>query len=96
MSTPNHQKPSIAWLVAFFAAAIISAWDMYAKPGGWTEAAVTACVFTFMFGSAIWHLVRALKADRAKQLAERARLKAFNDENRARGSTEDQSDTPAE
>jgi len=83
-------------MVAFFATGLISTWEMYAKPGGWTEVVITAYVVTFMFGSGIWYLVSALKVDRAKQLAERARLKAFNDENRARRSTEDPSDTAAE
>jgi hypothetical protein len=73
MGAPNT-KLSIAWLVAFLAAGISSGWDMYAKPGGWVEVVITAYVVTFMFGSGTWHLVRMLKA-------ERARLKAFNDEN---------------
>lgn len=84
MGTPNNYPLSVgrtvAWLLAFFAAAIASAWDMHAKPGGWIEVAITAYVLIFMFGSTIWYLTSAIKADRAKQLAERARLKAFNDE----------------
>ena len=85
MDAQNNQKPKIArtivWLVAFFAAGIASAWDMHAKPGGWTEVAIDTYVLTFMFGSAFWQFVSVLKADRAKQLAERFRLKAVNDEN---------------
>jgi hypothetical protein len=84
MSTPNNHQPSVAptvtCLLAFFAAAIASAWDMHAKRGGWIEVTIAASVTIFMSGSAIWSLVSALKDDRAKQLAERTRLKAFNDE----------------
>lgn len=95
MGLPNNQKPSVAWLVAFFAAGILSAWDMHAKPGGWTEVAIGTGVVTFMFGSTIWHLVRVLTGDRIKQLAERTRLKAFNERNAACGSSEDPNETPA-
>ena len=89
MGTPNNHPPSVGrtvtWLLAFFAAAIASIWDMHAKPGGWIEIAITAYVLIFGLGSAIWHLVSAIRTDRAKQLAERARLKAFNDANHDAG-----------
>src|SRR5262245_1517794 len=101
MDTPdNEKKPAIArhviWLVAIFALAIASAWEMHAKPGGWIGVVTDGYfLMTFTFGSAIWHVLSLLKADRSKQLAERARLKAFNDENQVRRSLEQPNNTHA-
>lgn len=88
MDTPQDPKPPIArhviWLVIFFAVTFSYAWSIHAKPGGWTEFIIEACFDIFwitLIVSGIWKLGRMLKDDRAKQLAERARLKAFNDDN---------------